>query len=214
VDATDPIEMRTALAAITFPATVVFEAVDAQSCGNDHVTAARCSAFTMDSAVLGLSSGCDCCTVRVFRLKSTLEDAIGFHAFAPLQANMRVTNGILLGCSLLLPFDTVNPVQTLKVNLTRKIAAEDVPAPGKVERAMRAVKARYPAAALVELTHFIGGPCHDSKITTCMVLGGGGCGWTFKTSLQEAIVLAHGRAVQRCGAHFGSQLCYGDSHCC
>jgi hypothetical protein len=43
--------------------------------------------FAMDSAVLGLaSSGCDCCKVRVFRQRFTLEDATGFHAFAPLEA--------------------------------------------------------------------------------------------------------------------------------
>jgi hypothetical protein len=49
-----------------------------------------------------------------FRQKFTLEDAIGSHAFAPLEAYMRVTNGIPLGCSLLLPVDTVKCVQTLK----------------------------------------------------------------------------------------------------
>jgi hypothetical protein len=38
--------------------------------------------------------------VRVFRQKFTLEDTIGSHAFAPLEANMRVTNGIPLGSSL------------------------------------------------------------------------------------------------------------------
>jgi hypothetical protein len=27
-----------------------------------------------------------CCTVRLFRQKATLEDAIEFHAFAPLEA--------------------------------------------------------------------------------------------------------------------------------
>jgi hypothetical protein len=31
-----------------------------------------------------------------------------------LEANMRVTNGSPRGCSLLLPVDTVNRVQTLK----------------------------------------------------------------------------------------------------
>jgi hypothetical protein len=35
-----------------------------------------------------------------FRLKFTLEDAIELHAFAPLEASMRVTNAIHLGCSL------------------------------------------------------------------------------------------------------------------
>jgi hypothetical protein len=53
-------------------------------------------------------------TVRVFRQKFTLEDAIGSHACS-LEANMRVTNGIPLGCPLLLPVDTVICVQTLKV---------------------------------------------------------------------------------------------------
>jgi hypothetical protein len=53
-------------------------------------------------------------TMRVFRQKCTLEDAIGSHSCS-LEANTRVTNGIPLGCSLLLPVDTVNRVQTLKV---------------------------------------------------------------------------------------------------
>jgi hypothetical protein len=52
-------------------------------------------------------------TVRVFRQKFTLEDAIGSHACS-LEANTRVTNGIPLGSSLFLPVDTVNCVQTLK----------------------------------------------------------------------------------------------------
>jgi hypothetical protein len=55
-------------------------------------------------------------TVRVFRQKFTLEDAIGSHAFS-LEANTRVTNGIPLGSSLLLPVDAVNSVQTRKAAL-------------------------------------------------------------------------------------------------
>jgi hypothetical protein len=51
--------------------------------------------------------------VRVFRQKFALEDAIGSHACS-LEVNMRVTNGIPLGCSFLLPVDPVNSVQTLK----------------------------------------------------------------------------------------------------
>jgi hypothetical protein len=53
-------------------------------------------------------------TVRVFRQKFTLEDAIGSHACS-LEANTRVTNGIPLGSSPLLRVDTVNCVGTLKV---------------------------------------------------------------------------------------------------
>jgi hypothetical protein len=71
--------------------------------------------LTMDSA-LGFASSAllpSCCTVRVFRQKSTLDDAIGSHACS-LQANMRVTNAIRLGSPLLLPVATVNCVRTLK----------------------------------------------------------------------------------------------------
>jgi hypothetical protein len=51
---------------------------------HESVQLVRCAFFTMDSAVLGVGpSGCSCCTVRVSRLKFTLEDAIEFHAFAP-----------------------------------------------------------------------------------------------------------------------------------
>jgi hypothetical protein len=55
-------------------------------------------------------------TVRVFRHKCTLEDAIGSHA-CPLEAAKAgrcVTNGILLGWPLVLPVHTVNCVQTPK----------------------------------------------------------------------------------------------------
>jgi hypothetical protein len=62
-------------------------------------------------------------TVRVFRQKFTLEDAIGSHACS-FEANMRVTNGIPLGCSLLLPVDTVNSVQTRKAPALVKIAED------------------------------------------------------------------------------------------
>jgi hypothetical protein len=54
------------------------------------------------------SYGCDG-MVRVFRQKSTLEDAIGSHACS-LEANMRVTNSIPLGWPLLLPVHTENSV--------------------------------------------------------------------------------------------------------
>jgi hypothetical protein len=53
-------------------------------------------------------------TVRVFRQKVTLEDAIEFHAVAPVETSMRVTNVIPLGCPSLLPVTTVNHVATLK----------------------------------------------------------------------------------------------------
>jgi hypothetical protein len=54
------------------------------------------------------------CTVRVFRQRLALKDAIGSHACS-LESSKRVTNGIPLGCPLFLPVHTVNCVQTLKV---------------------------------------------------------------------------------------------------
>jgi hypothetical protein len=60
-------------------------------------------------------------TVRVFRQKFTLEDAIGSHACS-LEASTRVTNGIPLGSSLLLPVCTVNCVQTLKVLCSQPVS--------------------------------------------------------------------------------------------
>jgi hypothetical protein len=51
---------------------------------------------------LGRVSGSHIGTVRVFRQRLFLEDAIGSHA-CPLQAIMRVTNGIPLRSPLLLP---------------------------------------------------------------------------------------------------------------
>jgi hypothetical protein len=63
--------------------------------------------------------------VRGFRQKFTLEDAIGSHACS-LEANTRVTNGIPLGSSLLLPVEAVNCVQTLKENVLFHEAVEEV----------------------------------------------------------------------------------------
>jgi hypothetical protein len=65
------------------------------------------------------SSKVSFCTVRVFGQKLTLEDAIVSHACS-LEASRHVTNGIPLGCSLLLPVHTVNCVQTLKVKLMQQ----------------------------------------------------------------------------------------------
>jgi proprotein convertase subtilisin/kexin type 5 len=73
---------------------------------------AACSS-SCDTCNGGGTSDCTSCTVRVFRQKFTLEDAIGSHACS-LEANMHVTNGIPLGRPLFLPVHTVNCVQTLK----------------------------------------------------------------------------------------------------
>jgi hypothetical protein len=56
---------------------------------------------------------------RVFKQNLALDDAIGSHACS-LEENMRVTNAIHLGCSLLLPASTVHSVQTLQANRAKR----------------------------------------------------------------------------------------------
>jgi hypothetical protein len=57
----------------------------------------------------------------------------------------------------------------------------------------------YPKASphSVELTHFVGGPCDEHEIVSCIVLGGPTRGWTVVDKLSEAIKLATSRAIRR-----------------
>lgn len=64
-------------------------------------------------------------------------------------------------------------------------------------RALRLARERYAGADRVEITHFNGGPCTPSEIATCVVLGGGGRGWTIKSDLCDAILLAYSRGARR-----------------
>jgi ankyrin repeat protein len=59
------------------------------------------------------------CRVRAFRQKLTPEDIIGSHACS-LEANMRVTNSIPLGCQLPLTVATINCVVTRKATKRRR----------------------------------------------------------------------------------------------
>jgi hypothetical protein len=70
--------------------------------------------------------------------KFTLEDAIGSHACS-LEVNMRVINGIHLGCPRFLPLHTVNCVQTLKV---REAFSHHLNEVGAYKRKMVACKKR------------------------------------------------------------------------
>ena len=63
--------------------------------------------LTLDSAVLGLDLVAQTGTVRIFRQYFALEDAIGSHSCL-LEANMRVTNSIPLGCQLPLTVVAIN----------------------------------------------------------------------------------------------------------
>jgi hypothetical protein len=57
----------------------------------------------------------------VFSTKSYTRGVPLSHAFAPLEASKRVTNGIHLRCSLRLPVDTVHYVETPKAKLEKQI---------------------------------------------------------------------------------------------
>jgi len=81
------------------------------------------------------------------------------------------------------------------VNLTRVTTRP--PRPDVVEAAVSSVCAKYRSAAQVEITHFLGGPCDEDELMACLVLGGGGQGWTVVKDLNAALELAHTRAVKR-----------------
>lgn len=81
------------------------------------------------------------------------------------------------------------------VNLTRPL--REPPNQVEVDRLIGKVCEKYPSARHVEVTHFIGGPCDEDEIVTCVVPGGGGRGWTVMKNLTDAVQLAHSRAVHR-----------------
>eukprot|EP00927_Polykrikos_kofoidii_P019565 TRINITY_DN19162_c0_g1_i1.p1 TRINITY_DN19162_c0_g1~~TRINITY_DN19162_c0_g1_i1.p1 ORF type:complete len:477 (+),score=96.16 TRINITY_DN19162_c0_g1_i1:79-1509(+) len=93
------------------------------------------------------------------------------------------------------------------MNLTRPTTS--IPQPSLVERAVAAVCAKYRGASRVHITHFLGGPCDEDEIMCCVVLGGGGRGWTVVYDLQSAIELAYTRAVKRYDAQ--GDLCGGQT---
>ena len=92
------------------------------------------------------------------------------------------------------------------INLTRVI--EPIDAAAVAEHTNKAL-AKYPQASGVEVVHYLGGPCSPEEISTCVVTGGHGCGWTVVTELSDAIELAHMRAFPRTeaqGAIRGGQI--------
>ena len=63
-------------------------------------------------------------------------------------------------------------------------------------KAFGQVLEKYPECK-VDIAHYVGGPCEDDIVTTCLVPGGGGAdrGWTVvKNDLAAAIALAHERS--------------------
>ena len=80
------------------------------------------------------------------------------------------------------------------------------------EAAYEVTCATHAAATKVAISHYIGGPCHPSRVQCCVVPGGGGCGWTVLPResddddqqgggvLARALELAHLRASSRSDA--------------
>jgi hypothetical protein len=71
--------------------------------------------------------------VRVFRQKFSLEDAIEFHTFAPLEASMRLTNDIPLGFPRPLTVSTVHSIQILKAKHKKQIVDAFLKSEGGME---------------------------------------------------------------------------------
>jgi hypothetical protein len=103
--------------------------------------------------------------------------------------------------------DSCGHDHVVAVNLTRPIPKP--PRSHDAEHAMANVCAKYRGASQVQVTHFIGGPCDENSLSSCLVLGGGGCGWTVVKELQAAIELAYTRSVKRCDAQ--GEICGGQT---
>merc|ERR1712066_825723 len=49
----------------------------------------------------------------------------------------------------------------------------------------------------VEVSYFLGGPCEDERIVSCLVLGAAQRGWKVVPDLGEAVQLAYSLSVRR-----------------
>lgn len=79
------------------------------------------------------------------------------------------------------------------VNLTRPIKMP--PKPDFVTLIVDDVASKYPGAAEVDVVHYLGGPCNDKELACCVVPGGAPIGWAVVQSLEQALTLAHSRAM-------------------
>lgn len=93
------------------------------------------------------------------------------------------------------------------VNLTRLL---DGPVDSnRVSRALSSLYKMRPETMLVEISHYVGGPCDDGDIRCCIVLGGrSGRGWTMFKDLVRAvrtasdwIVRSRSTSMSRKGTH-------------
>jgi len=80
------------------------------------------------------------------------------------------------------------------VNLTRPL--DKPPDVRKVRDAIARAVRISKGAAQVTVTHYLGGPCSEDSLVSCIVPGGtDGPGWTCVQDLEDAVLLAHRRAV-------------------
>ena len=85
------------------------------------------------------------------------------------------------------------------VNINRWAQPLDAEDKAAVVKAFGQVLEKHPECK-VKVAHYVGGPCEDDIVTTCLVPGGGGAdrGWTVvKDDLAAAIALAHERSLDR-----------------
>jgi hypothetical protein len=130
-----------------------------------------------------------------FRQKYSLDDAIGSHACL-FEVSKRVANCILLGCSLLLPIGTVNPVQTLKA--AGECHCNDLAAPHVHERSTldRQVKTTVLAGA-IELLPVVRDTLGLDEDVVMQMKGSKKDGNTPSNSYSEA-TSQHGPPLERC----------------
>jgi hypothetical protein len=82
------------------------------------------------------------------------------------------------------------------VNLSREVT--DPPGDSRqYNAAVERVCSRFKAARGLEIRHFIGGPCDDDEVVTCIVPGGSGRGWTVHKRIEDAMHTALARGVKR-----------------
>ena len=117
------------------------------------------------------------------------------HAFGALRAPC-AAHVVLAAIEYLLDGSQCGNDHIAAVNLARPIAEANLPDRAEVGETLSAARKRFGDAAVeaLDVEHYRGGPVGEDEIDCCVVLGGGGAGWTVVKDLHSAIRLALSRA--------------------
>ncbi len=74
----------------------------------------------------------------------------------------------------------------------------------KFDSALNRVTKKFPDLpfAKLKVTHFMGGPCDNSEICCCLVMGGNSTGWSIVAKVDSALILAGKRRAEEHGEFF------------